>query len=150
VGRVTLGFYRAYFERRSFRRLLDGANITQRLLQGGPAYNPLFRVPPADERAALLEALGDPPVPRVQAERPVLIEWWRRDGVDQLHLVNYADAPQEVEIALPWPARGRVLSPDGPDNEKTPTLEGRSLRMTLDIYAVLEMGGSEPRSTPLR
>ena len=75
-------------------------------------------------------------MPRVQAEQPVLIEWWRQGEVDQLHLVNYADGPQEVTVALPWAVRAQALSPD---SEEAPVLEGRSLRLRLDVYTVLEI-----------
>jgi len=133
VGRAAMALYRAYFDHRAFRRLLDSTNATQRLLQGGAEYNPLFQVPPADERAALLDALGDLRVPRVRAEKPVLIEWWRQGEIDQLHLVNYADEPQGVTVDLPWSVHAQVLSPD---TERTPILEGRSFRATLDVYTL--------------
>jgi hypothetical protein len=141
VGRAAMVLYRAYFDRRAFRRLLDGTRATQRLMQGGADYNPLFRVPPANERAALLETLGDLPVPRVRSEKPVAIEWWRQHGVEQLHLVNYADAPQEVIVTLPWTVRARALSPDTDD---ALTLEGRSLRATLDVYTVFLFQRQDP------
>lgn len=134
IGRGALALYRAYFSSRAFRRLLDGANITQRVIQGGPEGNPIFRVPPAEERLALLDALGDLPLPRVEAARPVLIEWWRERGREQIHLVNYDDAPQELEVVLPWMVRAHALSPD---HESHLTLEGRSLRLHLDVYTVL-------------
>jgi hypothetical protein len=134
VGGAAMALYRAYFDRRAFRRLLDSTNATQQLLQGGAEYNPLFRVPPAGERAELLDALGDLPVPRVHAEKPVSIEWWQRGETGQLHLVNYADAPQDVTITLPWIVRGRALSPD---TEDVLSLEGRSLEVTLDVYTIM-------------
>jgi hypothetical protein len=134
VGRVAMALYRAYFDRRTFRNLLDRTHITHRMLQGGSEYNPLFRLPPPEERAALLEALRDPPVPRVQAEKPVLIEWWRQGETDQLHLVNYADEPQRVVVAFPGRVRARALSPDV---QETPVLDGSSLTLSLDVYTVL-------------
>ncbi len=134
VGRGGMALYRAYFSSRPFRRLLDGLHITQRIIQGGAEGNPLFRVPTVEERSALLEAVGSLSLPRVRAARPVLITWWRQGATDQLHLVNYDDAPQEVRVELPWPVRARALSPDG---EETSTLEGCSLRLWLDVYTVL-------------
>jgi len=125
--------YRAYFDRRAVRRLFDRTHASQRLMQGGAEYNPLFRVLSADERAALSAALGDLAVPRVLATRPVLIEWWQQGEIDQLHLVNYADAPQDVTVELPWPVRARASSPD---TGQVQTLEGRALRASLDVYAI--------------
>jgi len=134
VGRAAMALYRAYFDRRAVRRLFDLTHASQRLMQGGAEYNPLFRPPPADEQAALLTALGDLAVPRVLATRPVLIEWWRQGETDQLHLVNYADAPQDVTVELPWTVRARVSSPD---TGQAQTLKGRALRVSLDVYAIL-------------
>jgi hypothetical protein len=152
VGRAAMTLYRAYFDRRAFRALLDRTHVTQRVLQGGSDYNPLFRVPPLEERVMLLEALGNPPMPKVRAAKPVLIEWWRQDEadkrrpadsgrpadkrrpIDQLHLVNYADEPRDVAVILPWAVRARALSPD---TEEVSTLEGRLLRFRLDVYTVL-------------
>ena len=133
VGRAAMALYRAYFDRRTFRRLLDSTNATQRLLQGGAEYNPLFHLPPPDDRTELLEALGDLPVPRVHAQKPVLIEWWQQGETEQLHLVNYAGAPQDVTLHLPWRVRARLLSPD---TGEARTLEGRALRATIDVYTI--------------
>jgi hypothetical protein len=133
VGRAAMALYRAYFDRRAVRRLFDRTHASQRLMQGGAEYNPLFRPPPADEQAALLAALGDLAVPRVLATKPVLIEWWQQGEIDQLHLVNYADAPQDVTVELPWPVRARVSSPD---TGQVQTLEGRALSASLDVYAI--------------
>ena len=134
VGRAGMGLFRAYFEHRAVRLLLDRTNATQRLLQGGAEYNPLFRLPPQDERVALLDALGGLPLPRVQAEQPVAIEWWRQGKTDQLHLVNYADAPQDVTVRLPWAVHAQALSPD---TGSVRSFDGRSLEITLDVYTIL-------------
>jgi hypothetical protein len=133
VERAAMALYRAYFDQRAVRRLFDLTHASQRLMQGGAEYNPLFRPPAADEQAALLAALGDLAVPRVLATEPVLIEWWRQGEIDQLHLVNYADAPQDVTVELPWPVRARVSSPDTGQSQ---TLEGRALGAPLDVYAI--------------
>jgi hypothetical protein len=125
--------YRAYFERRLFRDLLDRHDITRRLLQGGPGYNPLFCVPSEQEKAQLLAVVGDVRSPRVSAEKPVAVEWWRQGETDQLHLINYADEPQRVSVQLPVSAPVRVLSPDV---DEVVTLEG-GLEFWLDVYAVL-------------
>jgi len=137
-GRGALALFRAYFSHRLFRGLLDRTHVTQRVLQGGAAYNPLFRVPPLAERAALRAALGGLVTPRIEAERSVLIEWWRRGDIEQLHLVNYADHPQPVTVHLPWAVSARLLSPDA---EETVSLIGRSLKLSLDVYTVLVWEG---------
>ncbi len=138
LGRIVMALYRAYFSCRVLRHLLDRTNVTQRVLQGGSTYNPLFRPPATRSQEALLDAIGPVYLPRVQADLPVAIEWWRRDSsdglIDQLHLVNYADSPQKVEVSLPWVADVRLISPD---TSEATAFEGRSLRFTLDLYTVL-------------
>jgi hypothetical protein len=130
-----MALFRAYFSSRLFRRLLDRLNVTQRVIQGGGEGNPLYSVPPAAERAALLATIGDLALPRVKAQQPVLIARWRRDGGGEvLHLVNYTDEPQDVTVRLPWPVRAQVLSPD---REGQGALEGRSLDVRVDVYTVL-------------
>ncbi len=147
VGRVAMALFRAYFSSRLFRRLMDRAKVTQRVIQGSGEGNPLFAVPPVEERAALLAAVGDLALPRAEAEEPVLVTWWRREGGAQelFHLVNYADGPQEVVVGLPWSVRAQVVSPDDGRRaaQEVGLLEGRSLRVGLDVYALLvcERGG---------
>jgi hypothetical protein len=153
-----MALFRAYFSSRLFRRLLDRANVTQRVIQGGGEGNPLFAVPPVKEREALLRAVGDLVTPRVAAKEPVLVTWWRREGTggvlrraqdglprdvpeglaggaqELLHLVNYAGEPQDVTVELPWSVRARSLSPDC---QGQAMLEGRSLDLRLGVYTVL-------------
>jgi hypothetical protein len=144
VGRVTMRLFRAYFSSRLFRRLLDRASVTQRAIQGGGEGNPLFAVPPVEERAALPAAADPPPLPQAEAEDPVLITWWRlagngqrrRQAQEALHLVNYADGPQDVTVRLPWSARVQVLSPDT-GGAGAPEGHLSELRINLDVYTVL-------------
>ena len=137
VGRVIYSLYRAYFERPSFRRALDSSHVTQRLLQGGPGYNPLFRIPPEVERAELLSAIGEIALPYVRSDMPVCFEWWRQGDFDQLHLVNYAGAPQVVSVSLPSGGRHQVLLPD---TDEKYYIEGRTVDLSFDVYAILLCG----------
>ena len=127
-------FYRSYFDSRLFRTLLDRTHIAQQVLMGGAEYSPLFRLPPEQARVELQVALGDPATPRVRSPHPVLIDWWRQGEIDQVHLFNYADSPQDVVVSLPWPAHIQVVSPDRDD---TLTVDGQSLDVHLDVYTVL-------------
>jgi len=74
-----------------------------------------------------------PIFPRVAAAQPVLIEVWRRGSEEQIHLVNYAEAPQEITLYFEGPRRGVRLSPDEP----TTTFEGSQLTFVLDVYVIL-------------
>lgn len=131
VGAVLESLYRAYFERRWARRLIDRIGLVHFFLQA-----PYFRLPSAQARAQLLQALGPIPGPRVHAEAPVLVEVWRQrqSGETALHLVNYAPTPQTVTVTLPRPGHVRLLSPDGPESQVMLT---DSLVVPLDIYTVL-------------
>jgi hypothetical protein len=122
--------YRAYFKWRWARQLGDRLDLV-RYFVGSPH----FRLPPSEARDALLTALGAPPVPRVTASTPVLAELWAQDGRQQVHLVNYDAAPQEVTIDVGEPVRGELLSPDG-DGGALPC-EGPRITLPLDVYSVL-------------
>ncbi|MDW7992040.1 MAG: hypothetical protein RMK65_07930 [Anaerolineae bacterium] len=122
--------YRAYFERRLARRLVDRLGMVHFFTQ-----SPYFRLPPEPWRQALLEALGPLPVPRIEAKSPVLVEIWRnpQNGACALHLVNYDRAPQWVQVKVDGASRTHVLLPD----EGTQEAAGPSLSFPLDVYAVL-------------
>jgi len=125
---VDIG-YRAYFNNKLARRLMDRAGV-MRLFTG----TPLFNLPSRTQQASLLAALPAKIYPRVRAKTPVLIEIWQRAGVEEIHLVNYSAKSQPVEIELDVPRAFQVLSP-----ESTPPLlaPGDFLEFRLDIYAVL-------------
>jgi hypothetical protein len=131
TGGVLESLYRAYFERRWTRRLIDHMGLVHFFFQ-----SPYFRLPPSPARAQLLEALGPIPGPRVHAEAPVLVELWRRrqDGQTALHLVNYAATPQTVAVTLTQPGHVRLLSPDSSESHAGWT---DSLVIPLDVYTVL-------------
>jgi hypothetical protein len=135
VSTPLVELYRAYFRYRWARRLGDGLGLVHLFLQ-----SPYFRLPAAPARQALLDALGRPPAPRVTAPAPVLVELWHRGEQRQLHLVNYAAAPQRVVVDLERPFAGEVLSPDRP---ATP-FGGARVEMELDVYAVLSFA-ADPR-----
>ena len=50
-------------------------------------------------------------------------------------LVSYAAGPQPVTIEFGQPVRGTILSPDGPAEA---VVEGLSMEIELDVYAVLD------------
>jgi hypothetical protein len=128
---VALGateLYQAYFRYRWARFLLDRAGLAHFYLQ-----SPFFRLPSTETRQTLLAALGEGPWPRVKGAAPVLVEWCEQRGQQQLHLVNYADAPQDAQVDFGRVVRGRVLSPDG----DVVAVQGESLTLGLDVYALI-------------
>ena len=120
--------YRAYFRYRWARSLLDRAGLAHFFLQ-----SPYYRLPSDNVRQMLLDALGAGPWPRLDAQAPVLLEWWAQGDTHQVHLVNYADSPQPVRLDFGRMVSGRVLSPDSEGMD----LHGESLALTLDVYAVI-------------
>jgi hypothetical protein len=121
------GLYRAYFRHRWARDLGDRLGLAHFFLQ-----SPYFRLPPAAQQRAVLDALGELPAPAVTSQAPVLVEVWRQGERQQIHLVNYAPQPQQVRVMLGERAAGEVISPDGPGFD----FESASVELTLDVYAV--------------
>jgi hypothetical protein len=121
--------FQTYFRSRLARRLVDGLGLVHFFWQ-----TPLFRLPPAPTRQALVAELGKRPHPRVTAEAPVLVELWRQGDKLQLHLVNYASEPQPVKVDLGQSISGRAVSPDNPTVEFT----HRTLDVLLDVYTVID------------
>ncbi|MBN1262189.1 MAG: hypothetical protein JXB35_16040 [Anaerolineae bacterium] len=129
VGALGQGLFRAYFEKRWMRRLVDRAGLVQKLFM----QTPLFDVPEPRQRRVLLEALGPRQLPRVTAQLPVLMELWQQEDVRQIHLVNYADAPQLLEVKFERPVCGRLLTPQAADRE----FKAQNVELDLDVYAIL-------------
>jgi hypothetical protein len=128
VAGVVGALYRSYFRYRWARRWGDRLGLAHFFLQ-----SPYFRLPRPEAQRGVLEALGEPPPPRIKAGKPILGEVWQRSDRRQLHLVNYASAPQKVTVDFVEPVTGTVLSPDGP----TAPVNGPRLELTLDVYAVV-------------
>jgi len=130
AGRALGGMFQAYFRRRWARRLVDRLGLVHFFWQ-----TPYFRLPPVPAQRALLAAIGEHSAPRVTAPSPVLVELWYHAGRCQLHLVNYAPAPQPVCVDFGIPATGTVVSLG--DDTSAP-FEGQQLSVALDVYAILE------------
>ncbi len=128
MGRFIEALFRAYFRYRWARWLIDRSGLPQNHFM----QTPHFDLPSSDHQQALLDALGERGYPTVDADAPVLVERWQRGG-QQLHLVNYASAPQTVDITFAKPVEGRWLAPD---TEPT-AFEGENLELTLDVYAIV-------------
>ena len=126
----TAGFLmRAYHGSRFARKLMDALGMVK-LVTG----TPLFTLPEQAERVALLAALPDGITPRVMAEKPVLIEVWQKEEKQQLHLVNYADHPQQVKVHLESEAKVLERSPDKAEDVLH---NGAVISVDLDIYSIL-------------
>jgi hypothetical protein len=129
VEGVVLCLMRAYISQKFARRVMDKLNMVKLVNQ-----TPLFYLPDHPTYTTLLAALPGEIRPRVEAEKPVLIEVWDQAGATQMHLVNYAPEPQTVRVHLPSLAKVRVISPE---NNQTLILEGASISVELDVYTIL-------------
>jgi hypothetical protein len=133
AGWLGWGF-QGYFRWNWMRRLVDGLNLVNRFWQTG-----MYRLPVDTQRRTLLEAVGQTAGPVVDAEMPVLVEWWQRGELDQLALVNYGADRQPAGITYPERVHGRVISP-GSSYDFT----GDSLHLELDVLALVETRRTSP------
>ena len=122
---------RAYHGSKFARQVMDKLGMVK-LVTG----TPLFTLPGQSERKALLAALPGGITPRVEADKPVLIEVWQKDGEQQVHLVNYADQPQTVRVHLGSNVKAKEISPD---LDKAYTREGSTITIDLDVYSILNV-----------
>jgi hypothetical protein len=120
---------KAYADYKFFRWAMDSAGLPKLITQ-----TPLYAIPAESARQALLDALPDDLYPRLESRKPALIEVWKDQDTLQVHLVNYAAHPQDVQIRFRSSVTGRVLSPDGEDDK---TYEGAQLDIALDVYKIL-------------
>jgi hypothetical protein len=128
---IGLSLVRGYHSRKLIRHLMDKMNMTSLVLQTS-----LFNLPEATLQETLLNALPGELSPRVTSEQPVLIEVWQKEKERQIHLMNYADRPQTVQVHFDAPVEAVVISPDRED-QKAP--KGQTLSLHLDIYSVLHL-----------
>jgi hypothetical protein len=128
AARLVDRLYRAYFENRWFRALGDFFGITSLYMA-----SPLFNLPALPARQTLLAALGERSYPQVASDAPVLVEYWKRQDENQLHLVNYAAEPAKVRVDFGSTVSGSVQFPDGVRTY----FEGEQIEIDLDVYSLL-------------
>ncbi len=123
----------AYHESKLARRVMDRLRLPWLITQ-----SPFFYLPPAAAQKSLLAVL--PTVyPRVLASSPVLIEVWQGEQGRQVHLVNYATTPQNVQVQLgaTVPSAEYSGSVVSPDDEQAGAFVGNQVALTLDVYKML-------------
>ena len=119
----------AYHASKLARKLMDALNLSRYIIQTS-----LFNLPSSSAAVNLTAALPSGIYPRVRSQHPVLIECWQKDLHQQVHLMNYADRPQEITVQFDSKVTARMVSPD----QQTPMiLEGNALTFILDVYAIL-------------
>jgi hypothetical protein len=120
---------KAYGSLKPARLAMDSLGLPKLITQ-----TPLYYVPAAEARRALVDALPPNLYPRLESESPALIEVWRDGDTLQVHLANYAREPQTVRVRLGAPLSGRAVTPDGEDESRC---EGAEIAVALDIYTIL-------------
>ncbi|MBN2548098.1 MAG: hypothetical protein JXB15_02985 [Anaerolineales bacterium] len=126
-----------YSEKKLMRQLMDGLGL-QKIVTQSPFYN----VPGSRQKEALLQALPQDIYPRVESPEPVLVETWQAGEINQIHLVNYAAAPQRVKVILGKPSQGWLVSPESPVGQPAAQswrAENGSVSLDLDIYQILNI-----------
>ena len=125
---VVEPLWRSYFSSKFMRRIIDALRLFK--LFTGTA---LFDLPSSELQTTLLDAVTTD-LPKITSNAPVLYEVWAIDGETQYHLMNYANAPQDVTIDFGKPVRVELISPD---IDQKPVMEGSQLRIQLNVYCVL-------------
>jgi hypothetical protein len=128
----------AYHESKLARRLMDRLQLPRLMTQ-----SPLFYLPSPEAQKSLLAVFPDI-YPRVVAPSPVLIEVWQRGRERQIHLVNYAATPQNVQVQLGAAVPGAAVpsteysgSLVSPDERKAQAFKGNQVDLALDVYKIL-------------
>ncbi len=120
---------KAYGGLKPVRWAMDSLGMAKLVTQ-----TPLYYLPQAEARKALLDALPPNLYPRLESELPALIEVWQDGDTLQVHLANYAQVPQTVRVLLEAPLSGQSITPDGEEEARR---EGTELGVSLDIYKIL-------------
>ena len=63
-----------------------------------------------------------------------MVETCRQGETTQIHLVNYASAPQAAHLIFDAPVNGRAISPDFEDGCP---VGGRVVNIDVDVYTVI-------------
>jgi hypothetical protein len=121
--------FRGYMGSKLVRILLDAFGMPKLITQ-----SPLFLLPDAGQRAAILAQIEGESYPRVESTEPVLIEVWEAPQGRQVHLVNYAQNAQRVEVLFEEETTGRMLSPDSGEEI---AFRGGRVTVDLDVYVIL-------------
>ena len=129
VEGLGLFLLRAYHGNKLSRQIMDKMNMAKLVTQ-----TTLFNLPKQDAMDALLERLPTGIYPRVEAKQPVLIETWQRGDERQIHLLNYAEMPQNVKVHFGAPFKVELVSPDLGEPR---SLQGKTLSIPVDIYSIL-------------
>jgi hypothetical protein len=130
---VHLGL-KAYGGLKVVRWAMDSLGMAKLVTQ-----TPLYFLPEADARKALLNALPPNIYPRLESKSPALVEAWQDDDTLQVHLVNYAHEPQTVRVLLEAPLNGQSMTPEGKEEVRC---QGAEISVSLDIYKILLLTGS--------
>ncbi len=122
-----------YFSSRVARRWMDRLGMARLVTQ-----TPYFVLPASQAREALLAALPEGEIfPRVKARQPVLVEVLRRPQGIQVHLMNYADQPQSVQVIFSSAVDGVMVSPQA--DLQGWRFSGKEIEFFMDIYTVLTL-----------
>lgn len=129
IARSAHSLLRAYHGNLLARRLMDGLGLPKLITQ-----TPLFNIPDHAVRMSLISKIQEDVFPKVMSPEPVLIDVWKRGDEMQVHLVNYNEAPQSIQVIFNRQINGYAKSPDLEDDVP---FQGRIIDLIIDIYTVL-------------
>jgi hypothetical protein len=74
--------------------------------------------------------------PKIENQEPVLIEvWHQKDSRMQIHLVNYADHPQSIQVHFGKKVNGEIIFLG--TEEKELIRNSDKVRLKIDIYSII-------------
>lgn len=129
VGAFGHFLMNAYFGNKFARNLFDSVGLPKLITQSS-----LFRMPSKSKQDCLLAALPEKIYPRVHSQAPVLIETWKLGDILQIHLVNYGNSAQQVQVEFDREVLLTDLSPEGSDGN---SYQGQRIDLQIDLYRIL-------------
>jgi hypothetical protein len=129
ISYVAEALIRTYHANSLSRSFMDHLGMAKLVTQTN-----LYYLPTLQKQTNLLSALQQTKSIRALSNEPILLEIWQQDDLTQLHLVNYAQHPQQVEVILPWSGTARIITSGFADIKSIDFTS--SLFVEVDIYTV--------------
>jgi hypothetical protein len=95
-------------------------------------------MPDKEKQKRLMDSIPNSVFPKITCNEPVLHEIWQlADGRKQIHLVNYGNMSQPVEINFESKISGEITQLFHPGFEEFKDTD--LIRIDLNIYAIIQM-----------
>jgi hypothetical protein len=130
---IIEGLIHSYHARPLTRKAMDQLGMAKMVTQ-----TPLFFMPDKEKQKRLMDSIPNSVFPKITCNEPVLHEIWQlADGRKQIHLVNYGNMSQPVEINFESKISGEITQLFHPGFEEFKDTD--LIRIDLNIYAIIQM-----------